>query len=57
MDFVRNLFWGPDEMVVQFFPPTDYYHNRQEDILHLWKYLGDLPEMPESAIGWVKKVK
>lgn len=34
---VKDLFWGPDECVVQFHPPQSEYRNLHEHCLHLWR--------------------
>jgi len=37
MCFVKNLFWNPDETVVQYHPSKDKYKNLHPYCLHLWK--------------------
>lgn len=36
MKFVKDLFWRPEELVVQFHPPHSSYVNQYENCLHLW---------------------
>jgi len=38
MDFVKNLFWGPDETVIQFHPPVSRKVNYHPFCLHLWRH-------------------
>jgi hypothetical protein len=37
MCFVKNLFWEPEEMVVQLHPPQSRWINQHPYVLHLWK--------------------
>lgn len=37
MCWIKNLFWGPEEVVVQFHPAEDEYVNVHPYCLHLWK--------------------
>jgi hypothetical protein len=51
MCFVKDLFWGPEECVVQFHPPRSQYVNQHPFVLHLWKPLGvSLPLPPKAAL-------
>lgn len=50
MNHVRDLFWRPDETVVQFHPPEDSYVNLAE-CLHLWKPPYQMPLPPTTALG------
>ena len=34
---VKDLFWGPEECVVQYHPPKSDYKNAHRYCLHLWK--------------------
>lgn len=36
MKFIKDLFWKPDELVLQFHPPKSNYVNVHENCLHLW---------------------
>lgn len=40
MQFVKTLFWGDEETVVQFHPAASQYVNRHPGCLHLWKREG-----------------
>ena len=51
MALVKDLFWFPDETVMQLHPPeTDYVDNAP--VLHLWKPLAQtIPLPPPSMVG------
>jgi hypothetical protein len=40
MCFVKNLFWPPEESVVQFHPPASKGINVHEFCLHMWRPIG-----------------
>jgi len=37
MTTVKNLFFDPDELVIQFHPPKKDYVNFHKNTLHLWR--------------------
>ena len=37
MCFVKDLFFEPEECVIQFHPPRSVYKNQHERCLHLWR--------------------
>jgi len=54
MSLIKNLFWGDDDMVIQFHPPKSEYINCHPFCLHLWRRTGrndfcDLP--PKILVG------
>ena len=51
MCFVRKLFWGEDDWVVQFHPPRTEYVNNFSACLHLWRYKGSFPTPPAILVG------
>lgn len=52
MCFVKDLFWDPEEAVVQFHPPQSQYVNNHPHVLHLWKPIGlQLLLPPSIAVG------
>ena len=54
MCFVKDLFWQPDECVVQFHPPEADYVNNHPHCLHLWRNAKvEFPRPP----GWMVGVK
>ena len=47
MCFVKDLFWEPEECVVQFHPPASKHVNDHPGVLHLWRKVGgDFPMPP-----------
>lgn len=52
MCFVKNLFWAPEECVVQFHPAQSRYVNNYSVVLHMWRWLGgDFPTPPDILVG------
>jgi hypothetical protein len=52
MCFVKDLFWAPEECVVQYHPPRSEYVNNHEYTLHLWKWTkGEFPLPPSILVG------
>lgn len=52
MCFVRDVFWEPEDCVVQYHPPHSEYVNDSRYCLHLWRPVGiELPRPPSIAIG------
>lgn len=51
MDFVRGLFFAPDETVLQFHPPKSAKVNVHEGCLHLWRpTLTAIPLPPQICV-------
>lgn len=51
MCYVKDLFWGDDECVVQYHPPKADYVNHHAFVLHLWKPVGiEMPRPPIIAV-------
>ena len=52
MCFIKDLFWEPEECVIQYHPPKSKYRNIHPHVLHLWRKAGfDLPTPPSIFIG------
>lgn len=52
MRWVKNLFWDPEETVIQFHPPKSQYVNFHPYCLHMWRPLEfDVPTPPTWMIG------
>lgn len=52
MCFVKDLFWGEEETVIQYHPPKSEYVNFHPFVLHLWKPVGvDIETPPMYLIG------
>lgn len=56
MCFIKDLFWGEDECVVQYHPPKSAYVNNHPNCLHLWKQVGKEFEMPPSILVGLKEL-
>ena len=52
MTFVKNLFWGEEECVVQYHAPRSQYVNHHPYCLHLWRPIeAALPTPPSHFVG------
>jgi hypothetical protein len=52
MDFVKDLFWSPDECVMQLHVPKSDHKNYHKFCLHLWKpLLAEIPRPPSGAVA------
>lgn len=52
MCFIKDLFWGEEETVVQYHPPRSEYVNCQKYTLHLWKPINvTIPLPPSWLVG------
>ena len=53
MCFVKNLFWAPEEWVVQFHPAASRYVNNFSPVLHMWRPTKqELPTPPDILVGF-----
>ena len=51
MNFIKNLFWLPDECVVQYHPPKSSYVDNAQ-VLHLWRSTEvEFPMPPAIMVG------
>ena len=52
MCFVKDLFWGPEEVVVQYHPADSEYINCHPNVLHLWRPTDQaMPTPPPYMVG------
>jgi vacuolar-type H+-ATPase catalytic subunit A/Vma1 len=52
MCLVKDLFFGPEETVIQFHPPKSEYVNNHSGCLHLWRKQGfEFPLPPGILVG------
>lgn len=53
MAFVKELFWEPEDVVMQLHPPRSQYVNNFEGCLHLWRPINGLsiPLPPSILVG------
>lgn len=53
MCFVKDLFWDPEEAVMQLHPPRSTWINNHPHCLHLWRPMdGIIPLPPSIAVGY-----
>jgi hypothetical protein len=50
MCFLKALFWGPDDLVIQYHPPKQNYVNMHPYVLHLWRPVDQIIPMPEAYL-------
>lgn len=51
MDYIKDIFWNPDETVMQLHVPKSEHINCHPNVLHLWKpLLIPIPRPPSSAV-------
>lgn len=50
MNFIKELFWGEDEIVVQFHPTKSEYVNNHRYCLHLWNHKS-IQTPPKELVG------
>jgi hypothetical protein len=52
MRFIKDIFWGPEEAVMQLHPPQSEYVNCHPFCLHMWKpQNADIPAPPTWMVG------
>jgi len=54
MCYVKSLFWGPEEAIVQFHPAESEYVNNHPYTLHLWKPVGEIVQTPPEILIGIK---
>ena len=50
MNYIKDLFWGDDDLVVQYHPPKKDYINNHPYVLHLWRPVGTIIPAPPSIL-------
>ena len=52
MCFVKDLFWGEEDVVIQYHPRKSEYVNYHEACLHLWRKVGvEIETPPPITVG------
>lgn len=52
MCFVKDLFWDPEDVVIQLHPPRSEWINNHPYCLHLWRPIDiELPRPPSITVG------
>lgn len=54
MSYIKDLFWGPEQTVIQFHPKESEYINNHPRCLHLWKKRDEETELPPSILTGLK---
>jgi len=50
---VKDIFWDPEDLVIQFHPRASEYINMHPNTLHLWRPIDfELPTPPKLAVGF-----
>ncbi len=52
MCWIKGIFWGQEDCVIQFHPPSSQYVNVHPNCLHLWRPIGKKILMPETWLVW-----
>ena len=50
MEFVRDLFWLPEDTVLQFSVPREQHINAHPFCLHMWRKIGATVELPPPIL-------
>jgi hypothetical protein len=50
MSYVKDLFWKPEECVVQYHPPMSEHINLHNYCLHLWRQKDGTFPMPPTIL-------
>lgn len=52
MCFIKQLFWGPKEVVIEFHPAEEDYISNHQYCLHLWRHTKiEIPTPPSITVG------
>lgn len=54
MRFIKDLFWEPEEAVMQLHPPESQYVNNHPWTLHLWRPINQDIPLPDSLLVGIK---
>lgn len=54
MCLVKDLFWDPEDCVIQFHPPKSLYVNNHPFCLHLWFPQNEIVKLPPTWMVGVK---
>lgn len=50
MCWLKDMFWQPEEVVVQYHPRHSEYVNIHPNVLHLWRFKGEMPTPPKICV-------
>jgi len=57
MCWVKDLFWDPEDTIIQFHPPESEYVSQHDYALHLWRKVGENWQTPPSIFVGTEKKK
>lgn len=57
MCYVKGLFWGEEDTVVQYHPAKSEYVNNHQYCLHLWRPIGQYMPVPPSILVGLKGLR
>ena len=50
---MKDIFWGEDEVCVEYHPKREDYVNMHPHCLHIWKPIGvEIPTPPSILVGF-----
>jgi len=52
---IKDIFWDPEDCVLQYHPPKSEYVNNHEHTLHMWRPMGVGFPRPDSILVGIKK--
>lgn len=51
MAYVKKIFWGEEDCVIEYHPPKSNYVNNHPNVLHLWRPIGiEIPMPPIECV-------
>jgi len=57
MCFLKDVFWNPEEAVIQIHPPLSDHISNHNYCLHLWRAKDQVQPLPDSAMVGIKNVE
>lgn len=52
MAYIKSIFWGEEDCVIEYHPPKSEYVNMHPNVLHLWRPIGvEIPLPPSIFVG------
>lgn len=54
MQWMKEVFWDDEDVVIQFHPAKSQYVNNHPNVLHLWRPIGNGIQIPDSILVGIK---
>lgn len=52
MSYIKGLFWGEEDVVIEYHPAKSHYVNNHTNVLHLWRPTdAEIPTPPDVLVG------